>query len=111
MTEALQVKPSDAVSPGRARILAFNVALPFIAAWAHKTQRDELETLAFAAAATLPGLPSNQITREMARQLGLPRLPSGALAQQGAHHIWARWCREKKCASCPCASPATHPLR
>lgn len=111
VTEALQVKPSDAVSPCRARILAFNVALPFIAAWALKTQRDELEGLAFAAAAALPGLQSNQITREMARQLGLPRLPSGALSQQGAHHIWAQWCREKRCAICPCATSANRPPR
>jgi hypothetical protein len=107
VTEALQVKPSGAVSPGRARILAFNVALPFVAAWARATMRDEIAALATAAAAELPGLPSNQITREMARQLGLSRLPSGALTQQGAHHIWARWCREKMCATCPCASPAT----
>jgi hypothetical protein len=50
-----------------------------------------------------PGLPSNQITREMALQLGLERPPAGALAQQGLHHLWERHCREKRCASCPCA--------
>lgn len=111
VTEALQVKPSGAVSPGRARILAFNVALPCLVAWAHTTMNAEIAALANSAASRQRGLPSNQITREMTRQLGLHRLPSGALMQQGAHHIWAQWCREKKCASCPCASPATHAAR
>ena len=63
-----------------------------------------LAPLALAATEALPSLPSNQITREMARQLGLPRLPSGALAQQGLHHVWARHCREKRCCGCPCAT-------
>jgi hypothetical protein len=49
-----------------------------------------------------PGLPSNQIVREMARTLGLARLPRGALAQQGLHHLWQHACREKRCDRCPC---------
>jgi hypothetical protein len=64
-----------------------------------------LERLARAAVGALLGLPSNQITREMTRQLRLPRLPAGALAQQGLHHLWSRACREKRCDICPCASP------
>ncbi len=106
LLEALRVAERGAVSPGRARILAFNVALPFIVAWA-RAQPDAppvLARLALAATAALPSLPSNQITREMTRQLGLPRLPSGALAQQGLHHVWSRHCREKRCCGCPCAA-------
>lgn len=103
LTEALMVSEHGAVSVGRARILAFNVALPGLAAWARATARHDLAALASATAEELAGLPSNQITREMTRQLGLPRLPNGALNQQGAHHIWAHWCREKQCDGCPCA--------
>jgi len=108
LTEALHVAERGAVSPGRARILAFNMALPAIVAWARLQPDDParvvLERLARAAVDALPGLPSNQITREMTRQLGLPRLPGGALAQQGLHHLWSRACREKRCDLCPCAS-------
>ncbi|HEX8728059.1 MAG TPA: DUF2851 family protein [Ktedonobacterales bacterium] len=109
LTAALRVAERGAISPGRARILAFNVALPAIVAWARSQPDDPasaaLERLARAATGALPGLPSNQITREMTRQLGLRRLPDGALAQQGLHHIWSSACREKRCDICPCASP------
>jgi hypothetical protein len=100
---ALRV-PGGSVSPGRAAILAANVALPATAAWA--LQHDDQDLLAHARAVyvALPGLPSNQITREMVRQLGLPRQPATARAQQGLQHVWARHCREKRCAGCPCAS-------
>lgn len=113
LTEALTVAERGAVSPGRARIVSFNVALPAIVAWA-RGQPDAppvatLRALALAAAEALPGLQSNQITREMARQLGLRRLPSGALAQQGAHHVWGRHCREKRCEGCPCARAPSAP--
>jgi hypothetical protein len=115
LTEALRVAAHGAVSLGRARILAFNVALPGMVAWA-RSQPDassaaSLASLALAAAAALPGLPSNQITREMVRQLGLPRLPGGALAQQGLQRLWARHCREKRCCGCPCAEPPVHSAR
>lgn len=95
------------VSPGRAAILAANVALPFADAWARdawaRSAPDaDARGRARAVHAALPGLPSNAITREMVRQLGLPRLPSGATTQLGLQHIWARWCREKRCAGCPC---------
>jgi hypothetical protein len=90
------------VSPGRARILAANVVLPFAAAYADATGDQRLAARARELYAALPGLPANQITREMRRQLGLPRQPSGAAAQQGLHHIWSTWCRDKRCAACPC---------
>ena len=109
LTEALRIAERGAVSPGRARILAFNVALPFVVALASgaaPTRQDapKVAALAQAAVQALSGLPSNQITREMTRQLGLPRLPGGALAQQGLQHLWAHHCREKRCDACPCAA-------
>lgn len=107
LTEALLVKECGAISVGRARILAFNVVLPCVAAWADTlpatSPEYHLSSLARAATAALPSLPSNQITREMCRQLGMPHAPRGALAQQGLHHLWAQWCRTKQCDGCPCA--------
>lgn len=91
------------VSRGRALILLANVVLPFASAWATLEGQPALVEQARAVFAALPGLPSNQITRLMARQLGLSRLPSGAAAQLGLHHLWAEHCRHKHCESCPCA--------
>lgn len=106
---ALRVGGGD-ISPGRAVILAANVALPFAAAWAARTGNDALATLARYTYATLPGAPSNQITREMVCQLGLPRAPAGAATQQGLHHLWASHCREKRCDGCPCGSASGRDL-
>jgi hypothetical protein len=106
---AALVVPCGSVSRGRAAILAANVVLPYAAAWAVRHGDPDLLVRARAAYAALPGLPSNQITREMVRQLGLARQPSGARAQQGLHHLWAQHCREKRCAQCPCAMRADVP--
>ena len=92
-----------AVSPERAKILCANVALPFAFAWAGLAGEEGLRARAEEVYCALPGLPANAITREMGRQLGLRRLPVGAVAQQGLHHIWAAHCREKRCEGCPCA--------
>lgn len=92
------------VSPGRAKILAANVVLPFAAAVASTTGDPALGPQAVAVYVALPGLPSNQITREMLRQFGMSRLPPGAAVQQGLHHVWNMWCRDKRCAACPCAA-------
>lgn len=101
LAEALRVD-GGAVSAGRAAIMAANVALPFAAGWAAWTGEHEMGKRARVVFAALPGLPSNAITRLMARQLGLPRLPAGARAQQGLHQVWATSCREKRCETCPC---------
>jgi hypothetical protein len=90
--------PRGEVSRGRALILVANVALPFSAAI-----EPALAERARAIYAALPGLPSNAITRLMSRQLGMPRQPSGARAQQGLHHLWETVCREKRCVACHCA--------
>lgn len=106
LVEELAAPGKGIVSHGRARIIAINVALPALLLDARVTPgasgaaRWDLIT---AAIERFPGLPSNQITRVMAAQLGLTRAPAGALAQQGLHHIWERRCREKRCETCPCA--------
>jgi hypothetical protein len=99
---ALRVAEKGEVSPGRAAIVAVNVALPFAVAVAAATGDSALTSRARSIYQAWPGLPSNQIVREMARTLGLARLPRGALAQQGLHHLWQHACREKRCDRCPC---------
>lgn len=103
LERALMV-PSGPVSHGRAAILAINVALPVAALWAKRQHDHALAERARTLYARYPGLPSNQITREMARQLGLRRQPSGARAQQGLQHLWVGHCRVKVCERCPCAA-------
>ena len=99
---ALRVTENGAVSSGRAAIAVVNVILPFAMALAGGRQDVALASRAQAVYQAWPGLPSNQIVREMARTLGLARLPRGAVAQQGLHHLWQHACREKRCDHCPC---------
>ena len=102
LLDALSVA-GGSVSRGRALIVLANVVLPFAMAWAMLEDQHTLAVRAQSVFLALPGLPSNQITRVMMRQLGMPRLPSGAAAQLGLHHFWALHCRQKHCESCPCA--------
>jgi hypothetical protein len=76
-----------ALSSGRAAILLANVVLPCGVAVAERQGDAARAALLCAAYHALPGLPGNQITRAMIRQLGLPRAPAGACAQQGLHHL------------------------
>jgi hypothetical protein len=91
------------VSLGRARIVTINVALPYLLLDAREAGDAARWEQVVTAIEAFPGLPSNQITRVMAAQIGLARAPAGALAQQGLQHVWARHCREKRCAGCPLA--------
>lgn len=109
LIEELRV-PGGAVSPGRAAIVVANVVLPFATAWAEAKGMATLAERTHAIYRALPGLPSNQITRAMTAQLGLGRLPTGAAAQLGLHHIWVHWCRTKSCANCPCNLHHDSPL-
>ncbi len=94
--------PGGLVSPGRAAIVAANVVLPFSAVVGTSEANSALAARAEEVYAALAGLPSNAITRLMTRQLGLSRLPRGAVAHLGLQHIWADVCREKRCDACPC---------
>jgi len=96
------------ISPGRAAILVANLALSFAIAWAILTDDGVPGRAAREAYAALPGLPSNQSTRAMMRQICLPRLPTGAAAQQGLRHLWGQFCRDKRCSACPCNLAALH---
>jgi uncharacterized protein DUF2851 len=107
LVEELAAPGKGVVSRGRARIISINVALPFLLLDARDASDGTRWELAVTAIERFPSLPSNQITRVMAAQLGLPRAPAGALAQQGLHHVWERHCREKRCAGCPCALRAS----
>ncbi len=103
LVEELASPGKGIISRGRARIIAINVALPFLLLDARDADDTARWDMTIATIEGFPGLPSNQITRVMAAQLGLARAPAGALAQQGLHHLWERHCREKRCAACPCA--------
>lgn len=90
----------EEVGSARADICICNVILPFAAAIAIV----EHDMILLETAQTLylehPGLPSNQITRVMSRQLGLLSEPEGACCQQGLQYIYQQTCREKICGQC-----------
>lgn len=90
----------EEVGSARADICICNVILPFAAAIAIV----EHDMILFETARTLylehPGLPSNQITRAMSRQLGFLVEPESACCQQGLHYIYQQTCREKLCGQC-----------
>ncbi len=88
------------LSRARTDILICNVVLPFAAAVAQRGNDAVLAERAQNLYTTHPGLPSNQVTRAMCRQLLLQREPEGACHQQGLHFIYAQTCREKQCMQC-----------
>jgi hypothetical protein len=88
------------IGPARSDILICNVVLPFAAAVASIEQDQPLLEQARELYRAYPGLPSNQVTRSMHRQLGLEREPKNACQQQGLHYIYAQTCREKHCVAC-----------
>jgi hypothetical protein len=83
------------VAPFRppARIMAANAIVPLATALAERARAVYLD---------LPGLPSNQTTRELSRQPGLTKHPGGAATQQGLRHLWAGWCYAQDCEHRPC---------
>lgn len=91
----------DAIGAARGGIVAWNAVLPCLAAYGDRCGNRALARLARVVAIAAPGLPSNAIARAQSRWLGMTRLPPGALAQQGLHHLHVAWCRAKSCASCP----------
>lgn len=89
------------VGQARAAIVIWNAILPCLAAYGDHCRNVALSRLARQIAAIAPGLPGNTLTRAMTHWLRLPHAPTGALAQQGLHHLHAQWCRTKTCATCP----------
>lgn len=88
------------LSTARIDILVCNVVLPFAAAVAFLEGDEALCECARLLYAHYPGLPSNQVTRAMSRQLQLKAEPRGACQQQGLHYIYQHTCREKRCTHC-----------
>jgi Protein of unknown function (DUF2851) len=90
----------DGLGTARSDILICNVVLPFAAAVAQQEHDIMLAEHAQNLYISYPGLPSNQITRAMCKQLLLKDEPKGACQQQGLHFIYAQTCREKRCPAC-----------
>ena len=90
----------DGLSKSRTDILICNIILPFAAAVAQHENDTILAEQARDLFIAYPGLPSNQITRAMCKQLTLKSEPKGACQQQGLHFIYAQTCREKHCIDC-----------
>ena len=90
----------DGLSKARADILICNIVLPFATAVAQQENDAILAEQARDLFIAYPGLPSNQITRAMCRQLLLQSEPRSACQQQGLHFIYAQTCREKRCIDC-----------
>jgi hypothetical protein len=88
------------LSKARADILICNIVLPFAVAVAQQENDAMLAEQARNLFIAYPGLPSNQITRAMCRQLLLQSEPKSACQQQGLHFIYAQTCREKRCIDC-----------
>jgi len=88
------------LSTARTDILICNVVLPFAAAVALREGDDSLSERARLLYVRYPGLPSNQVTRAMSKQLLLQAEPRGACQQQGLHYIYQQTCREKRCTQC-----------
>jgi hypothetical protein len=84
----------------RAGILICNIILPFAALVAQQENDSLLAERARNLYISHPGLPSNQITRAMSKQLLLKNEPRGTCQQQGLHFIYAQTCREKRCTEC-----------
>jgi hypothetical protein len=90
----------DGLGRARTGILICNIILPFAAAVAQQENDFLLAEHARNLYFSHPGLPSNQITRAMSKQLLLKNEPEGACQQQGLHFIYAQTCREKRCTEC-----------
>lgn len=92
------------IGHARAREMVVNVVLPF--AWAHGelASLPELCQRANAAYGVCPRLAENQITRWMSQLVGEPakRAATTARRQQGLIHMFHSFCREERCAECPC---------
>ncbi len=88
------------LSSARTAILVCNVVLPFAAAVGQIERDTPLLEAATSLYLSLPGLPSNAVTRAMCTQLRLHREPAGACQQQGLHYIYQQTCREKRCGRC-----------
>ncbi len=102
-------KPARRPAPqmvGRARAseILVNAALPFAAAVGRRRGRADLASASASILRELPANGWNQYTTYMADTLRIGRRGLGsAAAQQGLLRLFHRWCRDKRCESCPAA--------
>jgi hypothetical protein len=100
-------RPTDLVGRQRSAEIAVNVFLPFLAARAAVSTREELGTCAREAYRLYPKRGDNEIARYVAVQVtGVPRPPvaRSACRQQGLLQIYRTWCEVKRCAECSCGA-------
>jgi len=90
----------NGLGQARTDIIICNIVLPFAAAVAQHENDTVLAQQAQNLYTAYPGLPSNQVTRAMCKQLLLKSELQGACQQQGLHYIYAQACREKRCSQC-----------
>src|SRR5260370_9032185 len=85
------------LSTARTDILICNVVLPFAAAVALREGDDSLSERARLLYVRYPGLPSNQVTRAMSKQLLVHADPRGASQHPRLPYISQQTSREKRC--------------
>lgn len=76
------------IGEGRAREIAVNVVLPFMHAWGGIARDRELRNASMEILRNMPGLPDNEIAREMKRLLPPGVDTRGARRQQGLIHLY-----------------------
>ena len=109
-------KPARRPAPqmiGRARAseILVNAALPFAAAVGRRRGRADLASASAIILQELHASGWNQYTTYMADILRIGRRGLGsAAAQQGLLRLFHRWCRDKRCESCPAARLSSEAL-
>jgi len=102
MTSLMNRGMSSPVTPGRARRsdMIVNVILPAMLLYARLSSDQTMHRRVLDFSSSLGSLQNNTITRRMEADLpGHPRLRS-AQTQQGALHLYTRYCRSGRCGEC-----------
>jgi hypothetical protein len=95
-------KSAALLGRGRAAEIIVNAVLPCLAAIASLNGDRAAEYRITALYLGYRGVPSNEITRHMRKELNLAATEvRGAYCQQGLLHLYHSYCREKICSACP----------
>jgi hypothetical protein len=99
-----RIKYGALLGNSKAGEIVVNVILPFAFSWGKLADEPGLMKKAMGLYNSYPQLAENEITRHMAKQLGLEELfDFTACHQQGLIHIFRNYCREGRCIECPLA--------
>ncbi|MGA2671099.1 MAG: DUF2851 family protein [Dehalococcoidia bacterium] len=97
-----KTKISALLGTSKAGEIAVNAILPFAFSWGKMFNEPGLTEKAMELYDSYPKLAENEITRHMAKQLGLEDLSDfTACHQQGLIHVFRNYCREGRCSQCP----------